>query len=186
MSMRKPRRACRFAALTAGATVFAASAFAAGPSKPVPALGEPVAKDIVSAWDTTIFPDGTGLPAGSGTAKQGFPIYDEKCSGCHGPEGRGETAEELIGRELPLTDPETSQTIGAYWPYATTLFDYIHRAMPTDKPGTLTADEVYALCAYLLHLDGIIAEDAVMDAKSLPKVQMPNRDGFDAIDAKPN
>ena len=116
MSMRKPTWACRLAALSTGVALFTASAFAAGPSKPVPALGEPVAKDIVSAWDTTIYPDGTGLPAGSGTAKQGFPIYDEKCSGCHGPEGRGETAEELIGRELPLTDPQTSQTIGAYWP----------------------------------------------------------------------
>lgn len=174
------------AAFVAVAVLLSLSPGATAEPRLVPQLGEPVSQDVVKSWDTTIFPDGTGLPVGSGTAKQGFPVYDEKCSSCHGPEGRGETAEELVGRELPLTHPQTAQTIGAYWPYATTLFDYIARAMPMEKPGSLTADEVYALCAYLLHLNGIIGENDVLDQTTLTKVRMPNRDGFDAIDAKPN
>lgn len=149
-----------------------------------PKLGVPAAADVVARWDTTVFPDGRGLPAGRGTAKEGRAIYDEKCSRCHGPEGRGETAEELVGRETPLTDPDTSQTIGSYWPYATTLFDYTRRAMPMDQPGSLTADEVYAVSAYLLQLNGVIGETDELTAESLAKVQMPNRNGFERIDAK--
>lgn len=162
------------------AVVSAPSAYAADP----PRLGNPVPADVVAAWDTTVFPDGRGLPQGGGTAEQGRAIYDAKCSNCHGPEGRGETAEELVGREIPLTDPDTAQTIGSFWPYATTLFDYTRRAMPMDKPGSLSADETYAVTAYLLQLNGVVAPGDVMNAQSLPKVQMPNRDGFKRIDAK--
>jgi cytochrome c len=162
------------------AVVLAPSAYAADP----PRLGKPVPADVVAAWDTTVFPDGRGLPQGGGTAEQGRAIYDAKCSNCHGPEGRGETAEELVGREIPLTDPDTAQTIGSFWPYATTLFDYTRRAMPMDKPGSLSVDEAYAVTAYLLQLNGVVAPGEVMNAQSLPKVQMPNRDGFKRIDAK--
>ncbi len=162
------------------AVVLAPSAYAADPLR----LGKPVPADVVAAWDTTVFPDGRGLPQGGGTAEQGRAIYDAKCSNCHGPEGRGETAEELVGREIPLTDPDTAQTIGSFWPYATTLFDYTRRAMPMDKPGSLSVDEAYAVAAYLLQLNGVVAPGDVMNAQSLPKVQMPNRDGFKRIDAK--
>lgn len=149
-----------------------------------PRLGEPVSADIVAKWDTTIFPDGRGLPAGKGSAKTGRGIYDEACSSCHGPEGRGETAEELVGSEPPLTDPDAAQTVGSYWPYATTLFDYIRRAMPMDKPGSLSDDDVYAVSAYLLMLNGIVGEDVEMNATTLPAIRMPNRDGFVPIDVK--
>ncbi len=150
----------------------------------VPKLGVPAPPDVVAKWNTTIFPDGRGLPEGKGTAKEGRAIYDKKCSNCHGPEGRGETAEELSGNEVPLSDPDTSQTIGSYWPYATTLFDYTRRAMPMDAPGSLTSDEVYAVSAYLLQINGVIAEADEMNAATLAKVRMPNRDGFTRIDAK--
>lgn len=153
-------------------------------SAEAPRLGVPAVPAIVAKWNTTIFPDGRGLPPGAGTAEQGRVIYDAKCSNCHGPEGRGETAEELSGNETPLTDPDTSQTIGSYWPYATTLFDYTRRAMPMDKPGSLTVDEVYAVSAYLLQINGVIGAAEEMNAATLPKIRMPNRDGFTPIDAK--
>lgn len=147
-------------------------------------LGQPAAADIVARWDTTVFPDGRGLPPGTGNAAAGRPIYDAKCSSCHGPEGRGETAEELVGRDPPLTDPDAAQTVGSYWPYATTLFDYIRRAMPMEKPGSLSDDETYAVTAYLLSVNGIVAERDELNATTLPAVKMPNRDGFRSIDAK--
>lgn len=149
-----------------------------------PKLGVAAAADVVARWDTTVFPDGRGLPQGRGTPQEGKAIYNKKCSNCHGPEGRGETAEELSGNELALSDPDTSQTIGSYWPYATTLFDYTRRAMPMDAPGSLTADEVYALSAYLLQINGVIADGEEMNAATLAKIRMPNRDGFKRIDAK--
>lgn len=149
-----------------------------------PKLGTFVAPEIVAKWDTTIMPDGRGLPPGKGTVKEGRAIFDAQCSRCHGPEGRGETAEELAGNETPLNDPDTSQTIGSYWPHATTLFDYTRRAMPMDKPGSLTADEVYAVSAYLLRLNGIVGENEELDAAKLRQIRMPNRDGFRRIDAK--
>lgn len=147
-------------------------------------LGEPAAADVVARWDSTVFPDGRGLPPGAGDAAAGKAIYDARCSSCHGPEGRGETAEELAGRDPPLTDPDAAQTVGSYWPYAATLFDYIRRAMPMDQPGSLSNDEAYAVSAYLLSLDGIVGERDAMNATTLPAVKMPNRDGFRSIDAK--
>lgn len=157
---------------------------AVGETARTPRLGTPVAADIAKAWSSSVFPDGRGLPSGRGTARQGKVVYDSKCVTCHGPEGRGETAEELVGREVPLSDPDTSQTVGSYWPYATTLFDYTRRAMPMGKPGSLSTDEVYAVAAYLLHLNDVIGGDDEMNATTLPRVRMPNRDGFLGIDAK--
>lgn len=169
--------------LAVATTLVAAGAVYAG-QPASPRLGKPVAAEIVAKWNTTIFPDGRGLPPGKGTAKEGRAVYDAKCSNCHGPEGRGETAEELVGTEIPLNEPDTSQTIGSYWPYAPTLFDYTRRAMPMDKPGSLTADEVYAVSAYLLQLNGIVDEADEMNAATLAKIRMPNRDGFTPIDVK--
>lgn len=149
-----------------------------------PHLGEPISKDDLAAWQRNVFPDGTGLPDGRGNAREGRDLYKAKCAGCHGPGGRGYTAEELAGSSEPLTSAEPAKTIGTYWPYATTIFDFVRRAMPMNAPGSLTADETYAITAYLLFENKIIAEDFDINARSLPLVKMPNRDGFDLIEGK--
>ena len=142
-------------------------------------LGTP-ADDMTASpqWNLSIAPDGKGLPAGSGTAAMGAEIFAEKCAVCHGPAGIGGAAEPLVGDVGSLTDDYPEKTVNSYWPYATTLFDYIRRAMPIDEPFSLSADEVYALSAYILAQDAIILSDAEMNAQTLPAVVMPNRDGF--------
>jgi len=155
---------------------FINSVFANPPQSPD--LGTPATPEQIVHWDIGVMPDGAGLPEGKGTAKAGKPIYEKHCVACHGPEGVGGTADVLAGAKMPLTSDYPEQTIGAYWPYATTIFDMTRRSMPMDKPGTLTDDEVYAITAYLLYLNNIIGENDVMTAETLPKVQMPNRDGF--------
>lgn len=149
-----------------------------------PRLGAPLTSDQLKPWEITIYPDGRGLPNGRGTAREGKAVYEAKCLSCHGPGGRGHTAEELAGERAPLTEPEPAKTIGNYWPYATTVFDFIRRSMPMGAPGSLTVDEVYAVTAYLLAANKVIAEDAELNERTLPAVRMPNRDGFDRIDAK--
>jgi S-disulfanyl-L-cysteine oxidoreductase SoxD len=144
----------------------------------------PTAEEL-KAFDISVAPDGTGLPEGSGTAAQGKELYASKCAKCHGAQGQGGDEAALAGGQGTLRTPKPLKTVGSYWPYATTLFDYIHRAMPFKQPGTLTANQTYALCAHILHLNGIVAENAVMDAKSLPQVKMPNRNGFVA-DPRPD
>jgi cytochrome c5 len=132
-------------------------------------------------WDLAITPSGKELPPGSGTAKAGAPIYIAKCQMCHGPSLEGTPAgTRLIGSRASLTTPLPQRTVGSFWAYATTVWDYINRAMPRApfKEGSLTPNEVYALTALVLFKNGIIKEDAVMDARTLPQVQMPNRDGF--------
>ena len=145
---------------------------------PGPNLGEPADTRAVSSLDLGIMPDGAGLPEGSGTAQQGRAIYDRLCLSCHGPGGLGDSADQLAGAQMQLTDEYPEKTIGAFWPYAPTLFDFIRRSKPMMQPGNLTDSEVYALTAYLLYLNEIIPEDRVMDAASLAEVKMPNRDGF--------
>jgi len=124
--------------------------------------------------------------ARGGTARQGVALFADKCASCHGPGGRGATADELAGGRHPLDGQYPDKNVGNYWPFATTLFDFTRRAMPTDAPGSLSADQVYALTAYLLYANGIIGEDEPMNATTLPKVKMPNRDGFDWIDVGPD
>lgn len=151
-----------------------------GFSRPVLAqgFGTPISEAEVAAWDISILPDGTGLPAGSGTPQQGAPTYAAKCAVCHGEAGKGGSAAALVGG-APLTSGiETTKTIANFWPSATTIFDFTRRAMPWPKPRSLTNDEVYGLTAYLLSLNKIIGENDVMNAQTLPKVRMPNRDGF--------
>ncbi|HMB32714.1 MAG TPA: cytochrome c [Methylomirabilota bacterium] len=126
----------------------------------------------------SIPPDGTGLPPGRGTPAQGAVIYAQKCQNCHGEKGGGQPNDRLVGGQGTLASKAPVRTIGSYWPYATTLFDYVRRAMPYTQSHSLTDDEVYAVTAYLLHLNGIIAEMSVMDAETLPKVRMPNRENF--------
>ena len=137
----------------------------------------------VSAWDIDVMPDGTGLPPGSGTAPQGAAIYAHKCAACHGPTGTEGPSERLVGREprqgFPFgSDPRLVRTIGNYWPYATTLYDYVNRAMPLNAPGSLKPDEVYSLVAFLLWRNEIVADTAVMNARTLPQVVMPAHDRF--------
>jgi cytochrome c len=138
----------------------------------------------IAQWDKTIFPDGRGLPPGQGTAKEGRVLYEQKCASCHGAQGEGGTAEDLIGIPVPPTRDDPSKTIGAYWPFATTVFDFISRSMPPAAPGTLSADGTYAITAYLLTANKIITDTDEMTAATLPKVKMPNRNGFVWIDAK--
>lgn len=143
-----------------------------------PKLGKPASEQLINTWDISIFPDGTGLPVGQGTVAEGKALYKTQCSICHGPAGIGGTAEELSGGEQGLTGEYPDKTIGTYWPYATTLFDFINRAMPLMAPGSLSDNETYALTAYLLHINKVIPADATLSNKNLHEVVMPNRDGM--------
>jgi S-disulfanyl-L-cysteine oxidoreductase SoxD len=144
--------------------------------KPVSAtrlgIGSTPDKDEIRRIDIAVGPDGEGLPPGRGTTAEGQKVYSAKCAGCHGRDGSGGPYDQLVGGKLPV------KTIGSYWPYATTIFDYTRRSMPFDKPGSLSDQEVYDVTAWLLWKNNIIPEKAVIDAKTLPLVKMPNRDGF--------
>lgn len=141
-------------------------------------LGRPAEPAEIEPWDITIGPDGRGLPPGSGTAREGAQVYEVRCKECHGDQGIGGDQAALVGEPSALRQAKPVKTVGSYWPYATTLFDYTRRAMPFEQPGTLTPDQVYAVTAYILQLNGLIGEDDAMNAETLPDVQMPNRDGF--------
>jgi S-disulfanyl-L-cysteine oxidoreductase SoxD len=144
-----------------------------------PDLGQPVGPQEIAAWDISIGPDGAELPPGSGNPQQGERVYAGKCVGCHGENGSGKPNDQLVGGIGSLAgDQPPVKTVGSYWPYATTLFDYVRRAMPLNAPKSLSDDEVYAVAAYILRLNGIIGDSEVMDAQTLPLVKMPNRDGF--------
>jgi cytochrome c len=143
-----------------------------------PRLGQPADRALIDAWQLNVFPDGIGLPPGRGTVTAGKIIYEQYCASCHGPDGSGSSGDQLAGAVTRLTDEYPEKTIGTYWPYATTLFDFIRRSKPMQSPGSLTSDEIYALTAYLLYLNGILDDNAVLDAHTLPEVRMPNRDGF--------
>jgi S-disulfanyl-L-cysteine oxidoreductase SoxD len=141
-------------------------------------LGQPATADDIRLWNIDVGQDGENLPPGRGTVGEGAALYAAKCAKCHGPSGTEGPRDRLVGGRGTLSTSKPVKTIGSYWPYATTLYDYIHRAMPFDAPQSLTPDEVYAVTAWLLHQNGIIDEYAVMDARTLPAVQMPNRQGF--------
>ena len=143
-----------------------------------PGLGQELSAEELAAVDFTIMPDGDGLPQGSGNAVNGREVYDQNCLACHGENGTGGINDVLSGGHGSLTGPQPRKTIGSYWPYATTVFDYIRRAMPFQTPDSLSNDEIYAVTAYLLFVNDIIADDAEMNADSLPRVKMPNRDNF--------
>jgi cytochrome c len=164
--------------LRLAAAVGCAAASAHAQSSQSPGLGEPISAQDLAPWDLSIQPDGTGLPPGSGKAAAGAAIYATKCVACHGEKGAGQPNDRLVGGQGTLTQLAQVRTIGSFWPYATTVFDYIRRAMPFQSPQSLTNDEVYALTAYLLTENGIIKQGDEMNARTLPKVRMPNRDGF--------
>ncbi len=154
-------------------------------------FGQPAPRELIAALDTDVRPDGAGLPPGRGTAREGAAVYAKQCAACHGAEGEGGAADRLVGADpkgVPPFGPAYEQwrgsrpdvpfTIGNYWPYATTVFDYVRRAMPPSAPGSLTADETYAVVAWLLAQNGILGDDAVVSAETLPKVVMPARKMF--------
>ena len=153
------------------------------PRSHAPKLGTPMSAEDIASWNLTIFPDGRGLPAGQGTPDQGRSLFVTHCERCHGVDGRGATADELVGPPTPPTDADPNKSIGSYWPYATTIFDFIRRNKPPENSGSLSNDELYSLTAYLLAANQIIGEQDVMNAKTLAQVKMPNRDGFIRIDA---
>ena len=193
MSTRRPGLGLG-AALLMVASVAVSGALA---QMPTYGVGRAPTAEELKAWDLTIPPDGQGLPPGQGTAVLGKPVYADRCAACHGDNGDDPKYRALVGGRGPLTPAELSEnldwvlggkpvlTIGRFWPYATTLWSYINRAQPFDEPGSLTHDEVYAVTAYLLYLNGIIGEADVLDARTLPAVKMPNRDGF-VPDSRPD
>ena len=152
---------------------------------PRPRLGTPADAHLLAAHENLAFPDGRGLPPGTGTVTAGAMLFVEHCVACHGAAGRGGPGGELSGGNPDLTADQPDKTIGTYWPYATTLFDFIRRSMPLNAPWSLGNDEVYALVAYLLDSNGIVVPRAGLDAASLTAIRMPNRDGFRWIDAQP-
>jgi S-disulfanyl-L-cysteine oxidoreductase SoxD len=151
-----------------------------------PNLGKPITQTDLAPWDIDVEPSGAGLPAGSGTSDQGAAIFAEQCSACHGDGGKGATtttsgapsAPPVVSSVKRNGIDDTTLTIANYWPYATTLFDYIRRSMPWPSPRSLTDDQVYALTAYILAQNKLIDSKLVVTAQTLPQVQMPNRDGF--------
>jgi len=161
------------------AAVIVALAFgvSAAMAADAPHFGQPISPADAAAWDISIGPDGAGLPPGSGTPAQGAVVYAQKCAACHGDKGEGKINARLVGGQITGDGPVV-KTVGSYWPYATTLFDFTRRAMPWTAPKSLTDDEVYAVTAHILRLNGIIGDNDVLDAKTLPQVKMPNRDGF--------
>ena len=144
-----------------------------------PDLGRVAAPEEIASWDISIGPNGAGLPPGSGTPKQGEAIYVAKCLACHGEKGAGKPNDALVGgRGTLVGDQAPNKTVGSFWPYSTTLFDYVRRAMPLNESKSLSNEEVYAVVGYLLQLNGIIGENDTINAQTLPKVHMPNADGF--------
>lgn len=200
LTTRHPFAALRRTAFPLAAAVFLLAAPAAGQDAGGSAaageperfgFGRPATAEDIAAWDIDIMPDGAGLPAGEGTAASGAPVYARQCAVCHGRGGEGGIADRVVGYAPESAPPfgpryeawrgdgpDVPYSVGNYWPYATTLFDYIRRAMPSNAPGSLEADEVYGLVAWILARNGLIADDVVMNAETLPAVEMPARDIF--------
>jgi mono/diheme cytochrome c family protein len=146
-----------------------------------PRLGKNANPELLKSWDVSIPPDGIGLPPGSGSVREGAIIFEANCIMCHGPAGSGKPADQLTGGIGSLASAHPVKTVASFWPYPTTLFDYIRRAMPLTSPRSLEPNEVYALCAYLLSIDGIVPKNAVLDARALPEIKMPNRNRFQPL-----
>jgi S-disulfanyl-L-cysteine oxidoreductase SoxD len=172
-------------------TAMMAACLSAGASFAAPpghyGYGTPVTPEQIKGWDIAVRPDGQGLPPGSGSVAKGADVYAEQCAACHGTFGEGEGRyPKLVGGEGTLTKERPEPTVGSYWPFATTLWDYINRAMPFPAPHTLSADQVYAITAYVLNVNNIVDNNFVADRNSLPKVKMPNHDHFVWQDPRPD
>jgi cytochrome c len=182
MSTRKPLTLGLLLTLALASPALAQQTSGLGPSatQQTPGLGQPISQQDLAPWDIDASPDGTGLPPGSGTPKDGLIVYQQKCLACHGANGAGASQVRLTGGQGTLGVPgkKPVKTVGSFWPYATTVFAYIRRSMPYNNAKSLTPDELYAVTAYILNLNKIIGDDDVMNAQTLPQVKMPNRDGF--------
>ncbi len=141
-------------------------------------IGHTATPQEIAGWDIDVSPNSAGLPPGRGDARRGEAIFAEKCASCHGARGEGKPMDRLVGGLGTLRDKKPEKTVGSFWPYATTLFDYVRRAMPLNAPQSLTPDQVYAVSAYVLFLNGIVPLDATLDTDNLAKINMPNRNGF--------
>jgi cytochrome c len=148
------------------------------PPAPTYGIGTTATAAEIAGWDIDVRADGAGLPAGSGSVAQGKAVYEAKCAMCHGANGANGPAPRLSGGQGSLAGKNPIMTVGSFWPYATTLYDYINRSMPFDRPQTLTPEEVYAVTAFTLNMNGIVGADTVLDAQALAKIEMPNRKGF--------
>jgi S-disulfanyl-L-cysteine oxidoreductase SoxD len=157
------------------AATLAAGVVSAGESY---GIGRPATPQEIAGWDIDVSPSGAGLPPGSGDVRQGEAIFADKCAACHGAHGEGKPMDRLVGGRGTLQDKKPEKTVGSFWPYATTLFDYVRRAMPLNAPQSLAPDQVYAVSAYVLFLNGIVPQETTLDADNLAKINMPNRNGF--------
>lgn len=167
------------------------SVFIAGPAAfsatgPDYGLGRTATPAEIQGWNIDVEPDGQGLPSGSGTVAEGAKVYAASCASCHGAKGEGGIGPRLVGGIGTLATAHPVKTVGSYWPFATTVFDFIRRAMPFTRPESLSNDQVYAVVADILYLNGIVPKTAVMDRTTLPKVKMPNRNGFIWHDPRPD
>jgi S-disulfanyl-L-cysteine oxidoreductase SoxD len=174
---------CDRVAFGLAAALAATQAFA---DQPRYHLGRTPTQAEIDAWNIDVRADGQGLPAGHGSVAQGRAIFAETCAACHGNKGTGGLADPLAGGFGTLTQRNPVRTVGSYWPYATTLFDFIRRAMPFNAPESLSDDQVYAVSAYVLSLNGIVSDDTELNATNLPKIVMPNRNGFISPDPRPD
>jgi mono/diheme cytochrome c family protein len=169
-----------------GAALALAFSFAGASADSVSGFGQAATPAQIQAWNLDVPPSGDDLPPGGGTVAEGATAYAAKCAACHGALGQGGPMDRLVGGQGTLDSAKPVKTIGSYWPYATSVFDYIRRAMPFANPGTLSNAEVYGLTAYLLNLNGIVPKDARLDARSLPRIKMPNHDNFILTDPRPD
>jgi cytochrome c len=141
-------------------------------------IGRPATPSEIAGWNIDIGRDGSGLPPGSGTVDRGREVFEQQCAACHGGKGEGGVGDKLVGGQGTIATPKPVRTVGSFWPYAPTLFDYIRRAMPQNAPQSLSSEDVYAVSAYILNLNGLLPDNATLDAKSLAAIKMPNRDKF--------
>lgn len=155
-----------------------ACALVAAAQSPKHGVGRAPSEQEIRALGITVAPDGTGLPDGSGSAVEGRALFAQRCAKCHGEKGTGDLGPPLVGGQGSLATAKPLKTVGSFWPHATSVWNYVNRAMPFNQPGLLTPPEVYSAVAYILYLNGIVGEKEVLNAKTLPKVRMPNRDGF--------
>ena len=169
-----PMRRRAIAALMPAAFACAAYAQAQSPY----GIGRVATPAEIAGWNIDIGRDGRGLPPGSGTVGRSREVFEQQCASCHGEKGEGSVGDRLVGGQGTLTTAKPVRTVGSYWPYAPTLFDYIRRAMPQNAPQSLSNEDVYAVSAYILHLNGLLPDDATLDAKSLTAIKMPNREKF--------
>jgi cytochrome c len=172
-----------FVAVALGAVLFACSA--GGQVRGKLGIGHTATPAEIAGWNIDIGREGRGLPSGSGTVSHGREVFVLQCAACHGERGGGGIGDRLVGGQGTLATSNPVRTVGSYWPYATTLFDYIRRAMPQNAPESLSNDDIYAVSAYILNLNGLLPADATLDAKSLPSIKMPNRKMF-VVDPRPD